>query len=38
VDLTRDLVERLGGELLLLDIAAEAYAETGEERQDRLWH
>ncbi|WP_461006327.1 DUF2997 domain-containing protein [Streptomyces capparidis] len=38
LDLTRDLVERLGGDVEEQELTADAYTETGEEQQDRLWH
>ena len=35
---TEELVKLLGGEVETRELTAEAYNETGEEQQDRLWH
>ncbi|OLT20445.1 hypothetical protein BJF79_47270 [Actinomadura sp. CNU-125] len=35
---TEELVEMLGGEVETQELTTEAYNETGEEQQDRLWH
>ncbi|MBE1530550.1 DUF2997 domain-containing protein [Actinomadura algeriensis] len=35
---TEELVKMLGGEVETQELTAEAYNETGEEQQDRLWH
>ncbi|MEV5831421.1 MULTISPECIES: DUF2997 domain-containing protein [Actinomadura] len=35
---TEELVRMLGGEVEAQELTAEAYNETGEEQQDRLWH
>ncbi|GGV01234.1 DUF2997 domain-containing protein [Actinomadura sp. LOL_016] len=35
---TEELIRMLGGEVEAQELTAEAYNETGEEQQDRLWH
>ncbi|MFD0899608.1 DUF2997 domain-containing protein [Actinomadura sediminis] len=38
LETTEELVRMLGGEVEAQELTAEAYNETGEEQQDRLWH
>ncbi|MBO2465836.1 DUF2997 domain-containing protein [Actinomadura violacea] len=38
LETTEELVRSLGGRVESQELTAEAYNETGEERQDRLWH